>query len=152
DTQPLLLGAPEVQFVSSGQPALDCCPQLTVHAISVTEAGTQPAGLMGGRRNVTGRITLVRLVVAISRCVPVQGRVGAPPNGTEQQAAASQTTAAAWALWNHLWNLWTADELFSCCGEVFWDGLRALPQNGGCGGWSLTLRASLDGYNESSTS
>lgn len=143
-----LAGAPERAFVSSGLPTLDCCDQLAVSAIAVNEAPTAPGGLGAGRRNVTGRRNLVGLVVTITRCVPGPDEEMNPPTVAELEASAAQTNADAWALWNHLWEMWRADLLFTFCGEVFWDGLRSLPASGGCGGSTLTLRVSLDGYDD----
>ena len=141
-----LEGAPERAYVSPGEPALDCCDQLTVHAQTITEKPTLPA--VTGRDVIGGRINLVGFVVTIARCVPVPDEMGNPPAVEDLQAAADQVDADAWALWNHLYNLWRADQLFTLCGEVFWDGMRALTASGGCGGWVLSLRARLDGYEE----
>lgn len=147
DFAPGLGAAPERSFISPGPPALDCCDQLTVHVVSVTEAGTSPLGLASGRRNVSGRVNHVGLVVTITRCIPTGDDTRAPETAG-LEAAAEQTNADAWALWNHLWNMWRADALFTMCGEVFWDGLRPVNPSGGCAGWTLNLRVSLEGYEE----
>jgi hypothetical protein len=64
------------------------------------------------------------------------------------EAAAEQVNADAWALWNHIFNLIAAGQLFQLCGEVFWDGLNVLTPSGGCGGSVLSVRVRLDGYQE----
>ena len=68
------------------------------------------------------------------------------------EEAAAQLNADAWALWNHLYNLVCAGQLFTFCNGVFWDGLRSIAPQGGCGGWVLNLRVALDGYEEAVTS
>jgi hypothetical protein len=62
--------------------------------------------------------------------------------------SAEQLNADAWALWTHIFNLLHAGLLFETCGEVHWDGLRSFGPQGGCGGWTMQLRVSLDGYEE----
>jgi hypothetical protein len=144
---PGLAGAPGRSYVSPGLPALDCCDQLTVHAASIADAVTSPGALSAGRK-IAAKINQIGLQVTITRCIPVVDDSGTLPTAEEMAAAAEQTNADAWALWNHLYNLWRADLLFSLCGEVFWDGMRSLNPQGGCGGWVLSLRVSLSGYEE----
>lgn len=136
---PELGGAPERSFVSPGQPAFDCCDQLSVHISAVNE---QPLGQsnthkQGARRN------LVTLVVTITRCHDLDV---IPPPIAVLNATAEQMNADGWALWNHLWNLMRSGDLLTLCDEVFWDGLRALTPSGGCGGWVLILRGAYEGY------
>lgn len=141
-----LEGAPPRSFVSPGQPALECCDdgQLTVYAASVNAL---PAG--APRLDKTGMKNLVGLVVTIVRCIPSAGDDEMnPPTGVELSAAAKQTNADAWALWNHLFNLWVSGLLFTFCGQVYWDGLRSITSSGNCGGWNLFLRVDWDGYQE----
>lgn len=146
-----LIGAPDRQFVASGSPVLDCCEQLTVHATQVQDGPTAPGGLAAGRK-IAGKITHVFLVVTISRCYPVPDDRGNPPSAEAQDNASKQLNADAWALWNHLYNLWTADMLFTLCSEVFWDAMRPLGPSGGCAGWMLGIHISLSGYNEAASS
>lgn len=151
DFHPELQGSPERAFVSPGLPALDCCDQLTVHAVGVLDAPTSPGGLAAGKR-CPGRRPLAGMAVTITRCIPVISDDSTWPEPSEMEEAAAQLNADAWALWNHLYNLVCADQLFTLCGEVFWDGLRSIAPQGGCGGWVLNLRVSLDGYEEAITS
>lgn len=155
DTIPLftpgLVGAPERSFVSPGDPAADCCPQLTVHTTGLTEAGTEPGGLQTGKRLIRGRINHVGLIVTIFRCIPVPKETISkyePPDVAELEAAAEQTNADAWAIWNGIGNRVRAGVLFETCREVFMEGMRSIPPSGGCGGWILSIRVSLDGYEE----
>jgi hypothetical protein len=151
DYEALLEGSPERAFVSPGVPAFDCCPQLTVHGVGVLDAATSPAGLQSGKR-CAGRKPLVAMAVTITRCIPVMNSDGVWPLPADMEEAAAQLNADAWALWNHLFNLWCADQLFTFCNGVFWDGLRSIAPQGGCGGWVLNLRVALDGYEEAVTS
>lgn len=143
-------GSPPRAFVSPGQPALECCDdgQLTVYAGSVNALPTGEP-----RLDKTGRKNIVGLVVTIVRCIPSAGDDQMnPPTGAELALAAAQTNADAWALWNHLFNMWVSGDLFTFCGEVYWDGLRSITSSGNCGGWNLFIRVDLDGYEEVSSS
>lgn len=144
---PGLGGAPERSFISPGAPALDCCDQLTVHANFVQDAPISPGGLTAGRRATYGKVNLVSLVAVIARCVPIITEKDWP-TPAEMDAAAEQLNADAWALWNHTYNLVAAEQLFTRCGEVYWDGINSFAPSGGCGGWNFTVRVRLDGYQE----
>lgn len=148
---PGLAGAPDRRYVSPGTPSFDfsgvtnfCegCEQLTVHIPGVLEF---PQGLDTHKQDA--RKNLVIFTVTATRCIPVIHN-GGFPTPTEITAAAAQTNADGWALWNHIWNAIRSGELFSICGPVFWDGLRAINPSGGCGGYTLTLRAEVEGYEE----
>jgi len=141
---PGLGGAPERSYISPGQSADDCCPQLTVWAQAAGESPNSP-GTFRGKSAVDGQINVISLIARILRCVPT---VGDPPPADDLQDAAEQINADGWALWNHLYNMVRAEQLFSLCGEVFWDGLRSINPSGGCGGYQIFLRVELDGYEE----
>ncbi len=141
---PGLGGAPERSYISPGQSADDCCPQLTVWAQQVGESPNSP-GSFRGKSAVDGQINVVTLIARIVRCVETKGD---PPPMADLEASAEQINADGWALWNHLYGMVRADLLFSMCGEVFWDGMRSITPSGGCGGWVLALRVELDGYEE----
>lgn len=153
NSAPGLEGAPERAFVSAGQPAIDCCPQLTVHVASVDD--TMPGVLNPGQRKA--KKNYVRVIVTIVRCV-IDTRTGVSPVlhdvplVADLEATAEQVDADGWALWNHFYNLYRADDLFSLCGEVFFEGLRSMTESGTCSGWTLTLRVSLDGYDNAESS
>lgn len=148
---PTLLGAPSRSFVAFGSPVLDCCDQLTVFVPQVLDAPTAPGGLGAGRK-VAAKINHVFLIVTISRCYPVPDDKGNPPPVADLVTASEQLNADGWALWNHLYSLWTADLLFTFCGEVFWDFLRPLGPSGGCAGWDMGVHISLGGYDDVSPS
>lgn len=143
-----LAGAPQRQFVSPGAPAFDCCEdgQLTVHTTAIGEdPHFGPVGSGVKHRASKAHVNLATFVVTIVRCVGAYGD-GGPPDPAAMEAVAEQTNADAWALWNGLWSATVSGDLFSVCGEVYFDGLRAVPTSGNCAGWTLQVRASLDGY------
>jgi hypothetical protein len=155
DTIPILApgleGAPERAFVSPGVPSFDCCPQLTVHAQDILDADTTPGGLGAGRRNVQGKKIYVRLVTTIIRCV-ADSRTGqiltTMPLTTDLEAAAEQTNADAWALYNHIFALWRSGGFLTVCSNLIFEGARSVGEQGKCAGWTMTLRAMLDGYDD----
>ncbi len=140
-------GAPLRSFVSPGKPVADCCPQLTVHVQSVGEGALSP----GAPRASFARINRVQLVATIFRCIPTgaEGKAGyKPPSPLDLAAAAEQIDADGWALWNHIFNLVAAGQLFTLCGDVLGWSLVSVPPSGGCGGWTLSVNVGLDGYQE----
>ncbi|HET9234986.1 MAG TPA: hypothetical protein VFP10_12670 [Candidatus Eisenbacteria bacterium] len=138
---PGLGGAPERSYITHALPAFDCCPQLTVHVASVTPSPTSPGTAIGTSAR-SALVTVVGLVATILRCVQAGENI---PTAT-MTAEAAQINADGWALWNEILNAIRAGTLFQQCGEVFWDGLRPSPAQGGCAGWTLNLRVLLDGY------
>lgn len=153
DYEPGLLGAPERYFVSPGQPVFDCCDQLTVHVQTISEADTTPGGLNAGQRARFGRINWVTMIITSTRCISAISESGAGtvivPSADDLEADAEQLDADAWALWNHLFNMKAAGQFSTLCSEVFFDGISSIVPSGGCAGWQVTVRASLDGYEES---
>jgi hypothetical protein len=138
-------GVPASAFISPGSPALDCCEQLAVYVSSISDqplTGPSPSAPKAKINNVT-------LVAVATRCIPTSDNDGNPPSEAAQTAAAAQINLDAWALWNHLFNLMDAGMLFDRCGNVVFAGLQVLIPQGGCGGVQVTVRVSLDGYNES---
>lgn len=147
---PTLDGAPDRAFVTAGSPVLDCCDQLTVNVAQVLTApviGGLPAG-----RQIAAKLNHVYLIVTITRCFPMPDDKGNPPPVAVIEDHSRQIDADGWALWNHLYNLWIAGQLFTVCDEVFWDALRPLGPAGGCAGWTLAIHISLDGYPEAISS
>lgn len=137
-----LLGAPARRFVAPGPVALDCCEQLAVYVGGVTEGDSSPSFPKAS----TARINRVILSVVASRCVPVPDANGNPPPAGEMEESSKQINADQWALWNHIYNLIGAEELFSLCCDVIWGQLVPLSPNGGCGGSRLSITVCFDGY------
>ncbi len=141
---PGFVGAPERSYVAPGQPALDCCPQLTVDVRSVSEDPRSPSGPGSGQRARFGaRKNQVLLVATVVRCYPTE----VPPDQTEMEAVAEQVDADGWALWNHTWNLIRAGDLFTLCDDSRPE-LRQLTPSGGCAGWTYSMLVELEGYEE----
>jgi hypothetical protein len=147
-----LEGAPARSFVSPGRPPMDCCDQLTVNIEALQDGDTSPGGIAAGRTRREAKLNNVRALVTITRCV--QGLVEMPdlPDPADLQATAAQTDADAWALWNELYDDWRSGLLLTICTEVFFEGMRAIAQQGGCVGWELSLRVVLDGYDTAASS
>lgn len=143
-----LKAAPERRFLSPGKPIPDC-DQLTVHVARVTEDATRPTGIaVGTRHKQEFRVNLVAFVVTLYRCVPKIGSDLKAPRVDAQEAADAQLNADAWALWNHIWNGLRSGELLPRCRLVYMDALDALENAGGYGGWRLTIRAQVEGYEQ----
>jgi len=139
-------GAPERRFISPGQSADDCCPdQLTVWSNGLVPSPRSP-GNFTGKSGVEGQIIAASLTARIVRCL--HQNEGEAPVPSVAQADAEQVNADGWALWNHVFNLICSGDLFSLCGEVFWQGLRSVTSQGGCGGYTLSLLVEIDGYEE----
>lgn len=154
--EPELEGAPARSFISPGQPALEGCDQLAVHVPLIQAADTSPGGLSAGRRNAA-IVWHTTFVVTIDRCVidtrgQSQTAMLEPYRPEDLTNTARQTNADGWALWNHIYNAWQSGDLFTLCTEVFFDGIRALPEEGGRAGWTITLRVKLDGYEDAPSS
>jgi hypothetical protein len=150
DFEPELEGAPARTFISPGQPALEGCDQLAVHAALVTAADTAPGGLAAGRRDAA-ILWHVQLVITVDRCVlDTRGQgidvMNQPYKAEDLTNTSAQTNADGWALLNGIYDAWRSGHLFTLCSELFFDGLRALPEEGGRAGWTLTLRLRLDGF------
>lgn len=146
---PGLEGAPGRAFVSPGEGSIDCCDdgQLSVYVSAISDAPLAP-GLKQGRLEA-GKKIHVAVTLIIARCIPdnrgLMVEIADPPLTTDLEAVAAQTYADIWALENCLYGMWRSGELFTLCGEVFFEGARPFME-GGCAGWRLTIRFTLDGY------
>jgi hypothetical protein len=90
----------------------------------------------------------VTLSATILRCGDLWPEGGGPPDPDEATTTAEQHSADGWALWNHIFNLIQAEQLFIKCSKIIWDGLREITPQGGCVGWVLTIRVETNGYSE----
>lgn len=143
-------GAPDRAFVAPGDPALDCCDQLTVHTQSLTELGmnagaganARARGLQRGDKNEA------LLLIEITRCVPVPTESGGKivlPSPAAQQAAAKTISEDGWALWLGLSASLRDGPLSNICSGAVRLGALKLPPQGGCGGWIFTYQYPLGG-------
>jgi hypothetical protein len=143
---PGLGGAPERAFIANGTPALDCCPMLAVASAPIREAPTQPLEMGAGTRHQQEfRKNYAGWTVWIIRCGPTADII---PTAEEMNDISAQTYADSWALWNYLWNRARdrSDPLFTICGGVYFDTIAPITPAGGCYGWSLQIRAELEGF------
>jgi hypothetical protein len=146
-------GAPARAFVSPGEPALDCCDQLTVHNQILNETDlnlrTTSAALAAMRRIQRGGLAQVTVSVLITRCVPVPKVSGGDkiilPDPIDLQNAARTLDEDGWALWLGLsYALKHGDLAQMCLGAERLGGTKLTPQ-GGCGGWLFTYRYPIEG-------
>jgi hypothetical protein len=139
-----LLGAPDRVLPTPGLPVDDCCDQLAVHV--------DPLATLFGRdtRNVAW-IYSVTFTLTIGRCLPapvkLPGGKYRPPTVDELAAAARQINADGWALWNGLHNAILRDgALPPECGKAAIQNAVARDPSGGCGGWTIPVVLTVDGY------
>lgn len=145
-----LQGAPEYRFVSEAAPIADCCDDgmLAVHVNNVTDMFARNSQPNAPKANVPN------LIVTVLRCLPLgdtDGDTYTPPSATEIEAAARQSLADGWALWNHIYNLIRHEpRLFLAhCQRADFVGMQSIrPGDGQCGGWQLSFAAELSGYDE----
>jgi hypothetical protein len=143
-------GAPARAFVAPGDPALDCCDQLTVHTQTLNELGLNAGAGANARARAMSRgdKNEALLLIEITRCVPspqqVNGRVILPAPA-EMQAAAQLIAQDGWALWLGLSASLRDGDLSEVCEGAVRLGAQKLPPQGGCGGWIFTYQYPLGG-------
>lgn len=139
-------GTPERSYIAPSEPAFDCCPMLSVYVPAITEETTAvgPGGAAGGHRSLTGSIILVTYIVHAIRCAP-DGGSGRLPSLEAIESVAQAVQQDGWALWNRLRSAIRCGEIFAECSEVYFDGGASIPEQGGCVGWTFTIRAALGG-------
>lgn len=143
-------GAIARALVSIGEPAFDCCPQLSVHWPLVDKDTGSPNAAPFDRmhRLRGGSLNLVTVALTSIRCVPGPREDGQPPSAALLSASAAEVFADGWAMWNVLQRdlkdglLW---EGFPCREITLGPMLPIAPQ-GNCAGIRLTLSTSLGGY------
>lgn len=110
-------GPIERQYVSPGMPAIDCPPQITVHAGGPAFAETAPVSppLQPGERTLVGSVNLVALTITVVRCTPTLGDDGDVvdwPDPGDLEASAAEIYEDLWTIWNHLATLKRSGALF----------------------------------------
>jgi hypothetical protein len=143
-------GAIPYAFVSPGNPPLDC-ELLAVWAGGPIEAETAPLNpplTTGNRDTVQGAVHLVNLTCCVVRCSPVGDDRGRPPSAAAYDAAAQQTMADVWAIWNFSRTRHRDGILFpSTHRREFWlEPAYSIAISGGLAGWQVPIRVQLDGY------
>lgn len=144
--------------VSPGPPAYDCVPSLFVHAGGPVFGDTyplQPSLQPMHRIGVQGLVDLVQLTITVLRCIPVteqDGQTISLPQPAAITNAARETYGDLWAIWNHLITKYRAGDLFpspSSNREFIFDPALPVRQQGGAGGWEISIRVQLGGYRTS---
>lgn len=137
-------------FVAPAAPALDCCPQLTVHVQSILLENTSPTSPVtapGHRLVTTGAVFLASLVVTVVRCIPVSEGHSPIPTAAAQQAAALTLDTDLWAIWNAIATAKRAGTLFGGrCPALYLDPPSPQLAEGACAGWVIPIRAAIPGY------
>ena len=143
-------GPPARAFVSPGEPALDCCPQLAVWTQNLIDGAMlqEPTGLGAARKINRGGLPVVTIFVQAVRCAPMIEDTGGKiklPDPDELSAAARAIDQDGWALWNHIsWDLRHGD-LANVCAGAWRDGGTKLQPQGGCAGWTFIFRYPVEG-------
>jgi hypothetical protein len=140
-------GAIERQFVAGGLPALDCCPQLTVHTSGYGLFPTNTPGVLTpGHRRTVGSVRWVRFTVTVVRCAAVPGVKGAPPTPEAQAAIAEILNQDAYSIIDAAVKADNAGTLFGgACREFIFEGANSLDPAGGCVGWVINFRTAIEG-------
>lgn len=142
-------GAISRAFVSAGAPAWDCCPQLSVHVGGPAWAMTEPAGELASmhRLNIAAVMDMITLTATVIRCVPTLEEDTRLPSAADLDAAGQLTTSDLWAIWNLVEYRKAKGTLFGGkCREMALDPAVPVGPAGGCGGWQIQLRVTLQGY------
>lgn len=139
-------GAPDLQRITPGPPAFDCCPFVSVHGGFLLEAAAGEGGPLAPAHRVNRAAQLLYTVVVTAvRCVPVPDEDGQPPNAESEALAARTVNQDLWALWNGLSAALRVGILSDRCAGAYRDGAVAITSTGGCGGWVLTFRVPIPG-------
>lgn len=140
-------GAPARQAVVPPMPVIDC-EQVVVYVPGFVIESTTPGGLAAAHKTQMGlRMNMQTLAVQVVRCVPVPDARGNPPSAAALQTSASAILQDGWAMWNHFSVLIRTGGLFNGkCAALYVDSGVPVPAQGGFGGWTMTVRAQIDGY------
>lgn len=136
--------------ITPGEPALDCCPWLSVHVASLgaeLTAPSTPATAPGHRNRAPGMLMLASLIVTVARCNPSPTSSGQTPTAAQLTAAALQVNEDLWAIWNEIYQRDAAGDLFNgSCPAMYLDPAVPLAPSGGCVGWTIQVRPAINGY------
>lgn len=139
-------GAPDSVFLSASRPAWDCCPFLAVQVQSLGEEQTSPLTPGGtAQRSTLGSVILATYHVYAVRCAAGTGNQDGIPTDDEKSATALTVQEDGWALWNGFRAAVRNGDLFDTCTGVHFDGGTAIPEQGGCVGWIMQMRAYIPG-------
>lgn len=144
------LGAPGRQYVAPGEPALDCCGQLTVWLERLARANPNGGfGVLAPVKSGTrGGLPLLTINVQATRCqIGIENlSVTALPDPADLQATADIVDQDGWALHCHFMaELREGGALAQICtGAELLEGVKIVPQ-GGCVGWTFRFIYPIEG-------
>ena len=140
-------GTPDLAYVYPVRPPIDCCPALIVFMERLTEEQTSPLTppAATGHRAAFGRLNLVTLTVWALRCSPRVNDDGSV-NLLNVLTSAQEVQQDGWALWNGIYRAIRNGDFKDLCADVHFGDARPIAEQGGCCGWSFSIRAELDGY------
>lgn len=138
-------GVPDDVFMSSSAPALDCCPSVSVYVARISEAPTSPLSPPEAQalRSTAGNVILVTYVITMTRCIDV-GMDGIP-SAEQKHAAAVAVQQDGWSVWNWIRDEILAGNIFDRCTGVHFDGWTPIPEQAGCVGGIMVIRAMIPG-------
>jgi hypothetical protein len=148
DTSPP--GAPTRAFISTDEPALDCCETLAVftRTLAMATAKTRNSELEKAQAIRRGGQPELTLYVQISRCVPTFRLSGGrllPPTPAALTASAQLLNQDGWKLWLGLTQALKHGALAQLCsGAERLEANQVKPQ-GGCAGWLFSYRYPIEG-------
>lgn len=144
-------------YVSIGEPAYDCCPQMTVFVQRVEDAAVGPTAPQStaaaqriGKRG--GRLIWATMQVDIVGCVKTgtmtQANKWVPPTADALHADAARLYEWGWKLRCGLAQMKRDGDLFdpAVCRETDLGLAIPITPEGGCTGWRIPVLVQLDGY------
>lgn len=140
-------GTPDRSYVTAWTPALDCCPALICQVLPLREAPTSPLSPAEetALRTKFGSVVLATYVIWAIRCAAEPFGNEGLPRVEDITVVAHQVMQDGWALWNGIRKAQQTGNLFDGCLGMHMDGAVSIPEQGGCVGVTLTLRASIAG-------
>lgn len=152
------IGVPETEggpggraLVSPGLPSIDCCPWLSVHVGGYGVAAVGAQGVLGQGRKAAF-VPQVTFVMLVARCTPGIERGRKFPTVASLELVAQLVNQDMWAITDAARKADKADTLFGgACREVEHLGAVPLDPAGGCGGWTIRWRATIEGITAETT-
>lgn len=152
------IGVPEADggpggkaLVAPGLPAIDCCPWLSVHIAGQTVSPAGGQGTLGQGRKI-GLVPQLTFVLIVARCIPGLAKTGKFPPVAQMELVAQQVDQDMWAITDAARKAQAAGTLFAgACREIEHLGATPLDPSGGCGGWTIRWKATIEGITEEET-
>ena len=140
-------GVPDRTFLTAWPPAFDCCPFLAVATLPLREAPTSPLAPPEEQalRTRFGNVILAQYTIWAVRCAAQTPPGGDFPRTQDITEVALTVLQDGWALWNGIRHAHEDGDLFDGCLGVHFDGAVSIPEQGGCVGVQMQIRASIPG-------